>query len=87
VISRREDAPKSRRYSRLNCDGEDIVPIPGTRRIAWLEENAAAATLKLTTEELQRIDGVLRQNEVAGTRYVAAGMALVNADTAARRPT
>lgn len=59
--------------------GPDIVPIPGTRRISRLDENAAATTLKLTDEELQRIDQVLASNSVAGTRYPAAGMASVNA--------
>lgn len=59
--------------------GADIVPIPGTRSISRLDENAAATTLKLTQDELQRIDQVLASNSVAGTRYPAAGMASVNA--------
>ncbi|MED5619929.1 aldo/keto reductase [Ideonella sp. BN130291] len=56
-----------------------LVPIPGTRRIARLDENAAAATLALGPQELERIDRVLAQREVAGTRYPAASMASVNA--------
>lgn len=56
----------------------DIVPIPGTRSISRLDENAAATALKLTEDELQRIDQVLASNSVAGTRYPAAGMASVN---------
>lgn len=59
--------------------GPDIVPIPGTRKISRLDENAGAASIRLTDEELQRIDGVLASHEIAGTRYPAAGMATVNA--------
>jgi aryl-alcohol dehydrogenase-like predicted oxidoreductase len=42
--------------------GDDVVPIPGTKRVAYLEENVAAASLVLTTDELARLDGIsLRQ--------------------------
>ena len=59
--------------------GEDIVPIPGTRRIGRLDENADAALIRLDAAERQRIDDVLAAHAVAGTRYPAAGMASVNA--------
>jgi aryl-alcohol dehydrogenase-like predicted oxidoreductase len=59
--------------------GPDIVPIPGTRRISRLDENAGAASIRLDANELQRIDQVLGAHDVAGTRYPAAGMAAVNA--------
>lgn len=59
--------------------GDDIVPIPGTRRIERLEENAGAARIVLTDAEQQRIDEVLTQHAVAGTRYPEAHMAAVNA--------
>jgi aryl-alcohol dehydrogenase-like predicted oxidoreductase len=58
--------------------GPDIVPIPGTRRIERLEENAGATAITLTDAELRKIDGVLAQHTVAGTRYPAAGMNNVN---------
>lgn len=58
--------------------GEDIVPIPGTRRISRLEENVGAIHIHLTAEELQRMEEVLNTNAVAGTRYPEAGMASVN---------
>lgn len=58
--------------------GEDIVPIPGTRRITRLEENAGATRLTLTTDELKRIDAALGAMPTAGARYPAAGMATVN---------
>jgi len=56
-----------------------IVPIPGTRRIARLEENAAATSIALTNAEERRIAEVLAKQTVAGTRYLPAGMASVNA--------
>jgi aryl-alcohol dehydrogenase-like predicted oxidoreductase len=61
--------------------GPDIVPIPGTRRIERLRENAVATALKLTSAELQKIDRVLAANGVAGERYPPAGMAVVNAES------
>jgi aryl-alcohol dehydrogenase-like predicted oxidoreductase len=59
--------------------GDDIVPIPGTRRVERLNENAGAASMALSPLELERIDRVLAEQPVAGTRYPAAGMASVNA--------
>ena len=58
--------------------GEDIVPIPGTRRIERLDENAGAARIRLDVAELRTIENVLAGHAVAGTRYPAAGMAAVN---------
>ena len=58
--------------------GDDIVPIPGTRRIERLDENAAATRLRLSEGELQRIAQVLEQHRVAGLRYPEPGMASVN---------
>jgi aryl-alcohol dehydrogenase-like predicted oxidoreductase len=58
------------------AQGEDIVPIPGTKRRTYLEQNAAAADVKLTAEDLQRIEAELPA--VAGDRYDEAGMAAVN---------
>ena len=57
------------------AQGEDIVPIPGTKRRSYLEENAAAADVKLTADDLARIDAELPP--VVGERYNAAAMALV----------
>jgi aryl-alcohol dehydrogenase-like predicted oxidoreductase len=62
----------------LLAQGPDIVPIPGTRRISRLDENAGAARIQLDEAELRRIDAVLASHAVAGTRYPAAGMASVN---------
>lgn len=56
----------------------NVVPIPGTRRIERLDENAAAARLVLDASTLQAIDSALAATPVAGTRYPAAGMTLLN---------
>jgi aryl-alcohol dehydrogenase-like predicted oxidoreductase len=51
------------------AQGEQIVPIPGTKRRSYLEENAAAAAVTLTQEELRRIDDVAPLGAGAGDRY------------------
>ena len=56
--------------------GEDIVPIPGTKRRSYLEENAAAADITLTQEELDRIDEASPSGSAAGDRYP--DMSMVN---------
>ena len=58
--------------------GEDIVPIPGTKRRKYLEENVGALNVQLTAEDLQRIDEIAPQGAAAGTRYPEAMMGLVN---------
>ena len=58
--------------------GDDIVPIPGTRSIARLDENANAAQVKLGAEDLERIGGVLEKTEVVGQRYPEAFMSRLN---------
>jgi aryl-alcohol dehydrogenase-like predicted oxidoreductase len=58
------------------AQGDDLVPIPGTKRRTYLEQNAGAVDVELTDEDLARIDAELP--EVAGPRYDEAGMASVN---------
>jgi aryl-alcohol dehydrogenase-like predicted oxidoreductase len=58
------------------AQGEDVVPIPGTKRRSYLEQNAAAVDVELTGDDLARIDAELP--EAAGERYDEAGMASVN---------
>jgi len=60
------------------AQGEDIVPIPGTKRRRYLEENAGALDLKLTTEDLRRIEEVFPFGAAAGERYPEHMMVLVN---------
>jgi aryl-alcohol dehydrogenase-like predicted oxidoreductase len=58
------------------AQGDDIVPIPGTKRRKYLEENAAATEVELTEDDLARIESELP--EVSGDRYAPEGMAAVN---------
>jgi aryl-alcohol dehydrogenase-like predicted oxidoreductase len=59
------------------AQGGDIVPIPGTKRRKYLEENAAAVDVKLSAEDLRRIDEVFPQEAAAGERYPEAMMKMV----------
>jgi aryl-alcohol dehydrogenase-like predicted oxidoreductase len=58
------------------AQGEDVVPIPGTKRRRYLEDNAAAVEVELSQEDLARIEAEMP--EVSGDRYDEAGMASVN---------
>jgi aryl-alcohol dehydrogenase-like predicted oxidoreductase len=53
----------------LLAQGDDIVPIPGTKRRTYLEENIAAVGIKLTADELQQIETVAPKGVAAGDRY------------------
>src|SRR3954465_3822575 len=58
------------------AQGDDIVPIPGTKRRSYLEQNSAAVDVELTADDLRRIEAELP--EAAGDRYNEAGMASIN---------
>ncbi|MFI5828295.1 aldo/keto reductase [Streptomyces sp. NPDC051578] len=58
--------------------GTDVVPIPGTRRQRYLEENLAALAVDLAPEDLAAIEAAAPPEQVAGTRYDAANLAFVN---------
>lgn len=60
------------------AQGEDIIPIPGTKQIRYLDENLAALNVQLTPEELRHIDAVLPAGSTSGQRYHAYGMQAVN---------
>lgn len=58
--------------------GEDIVPIPGTKRRKYLEENTSAVEIELTQEDLEGIDETAPKGAAAGERYSESGMRTVN---------
>ena len=60
------------------AQGEHLVPIPGTKRVRYLEENAGAAAVTLSAAQLAEIDTAVPADAVAGDRYTPAGMAGVN---------
>jgi aryl-alcohol dehydrogenase-like predicted oxidoreductase len=51
------------------AQGEDIVPIPGTKRVKYLEENVGALDVQLTPQDLAEIEKILPKGAVAGERY------------------
>jgi aryl-alcohol dehydrogenase-like predicted oxidoreductase len=60
------------------AQGEDIVPIPGTKRLRFLDENMGAAAVRLSAGELAEIDAALPAGRAAGERYPAHSMQAVN---------
>ena len=60
------------------AQGEDIVPIPGTKHVKYLDQNIGALDVQLSDEDLQRLDAILPPGAAAGERYHARGMETVN---------
>ena len=60
------------------AQGKDIVPIPGTKKIKYVDENAAAIDIQLTADELNLLNDLSSQFEIAGDRYHEAGMKSIN---------
>jgi len=60
------------------AQGKDIVPIPGTKRRRYLEENAGALDVRLSPDDLRRLDDAMPRGVAAGLRYSAEGMKTVN---------
>lgn len=61
------------------AQGQDIVPIPGTKRRRYLEENLGALSVQLSAQELAQLDAVFPPDVAAGSRYPQAAMASINA--------
>ncbi|TMA12626.1 MAG: aldo/keto reductase [Deltaproteobacteria bacterium] len=60
------------------AQGDDIIPIPGTKRRSYLEQNAAAVEITFSAEELRRIEEVVPRGAASGLRYAEEMMTLVN---------
>ncbi|MGX4687818.1 aldo/keto reductase [Streptomyces sp. JNUCC 63] len=76
IAQERDVAPAQLAIAWVLAQGDDLVPIPGTKRRTYLEQNAAAVDVVLTEDDLARIDAELP--EPAGERYDEAGMRSVN---------
>jgi aryl-alcohol dehydrogenase-like predicted oxidoreductase len=63
----------------VHAQGKDVVPIPGTKRRTYLEENVAALAVRLTADDLRRIAAVAPRGVAAGLRYPEGAMRAVNA--------
>ncbi len=78
IAAQKRCTPAQLALAWLLARGTDIVPIPGTKKRKYLEENVGALRVKLTAEDLRRIDEVAPKGVAAGERYPAAAMQRVN---------
>jgi aryl-alcohol dehydrogenase-like predicted oxidoreductase len=78
IAARKEVTPSQLALAWVLAQGTDIVPIPGTRRIANLQENVAAVDISLSDDELAAINQVAPAGVAAGERYAPAGMEAVH---------
>ena len=78
IAEKRGCTPGQLALAWLLAQGKDIIPIPGTKRRTYLEENAASADIKLSQDDLNKIDEVAPQGVAAGKRYPEQLMNLVN---------
>ncbi|HYT67636.1 MAG TPA: aldo/keto reductase [Vicinamibacterales bacterium] len=76
IAAQKDCTPAQLALAWLLSRGEDIVPIPGSTKAERVEENAAAAIIALSAQEIQQLDGVVRM--VAGERYPEGGMRTLN---------
>ncbi|KAJ5674036.1 hypothetical protein N7462_009475 [Penicillium macrosclerotiorum] len=81
VAKAHEATPAQIALAWLLAQGLNFIPIPGTKSAAKMDENAAAAGLQLSEEEVQWIHGLAKQAEIEGLRYPAATMAILCTDT------
>ena len=78
IVAEKDATPGQLALAWLLAQGDDIVPIPGTKRRKYLEENAAAADITLTEEDLRRIEEAMPKGSAAGERYAEQQMQAVN---------
>jgi aryl-alcohol dehydrogenase-like predicted oxidoreductase len=78
VAKQKRCTPSQLALAWLLAQGDDLVPIPGTKRVQYLEENVGALDVQLSAEDLRRIDEIAPQGVAAGSRYPEGGMATVN---------
>jgi len=78
IAAEKQCKPSQLALAWVMAQGDDIVPIPGTKRRSYLEENAGASQLTLSPADLARIDVVAPKDAAAGARYPEAAMRFVN---------
>ena len=78
MAQQKECTPGQLALAWVLAQGDDVVPIPGTKRVKYLEENVESLVVQLSLEELAELDRIAPKDAAAGTRYTAAGMGLVN---------
>jgi len=60
------------------AQGQDVVPIPGTKRVKYLDDNLGAVTVRLTADDLAQIDAILPEGAASGARYPAQSMQVID---------
>lgn len=78
IAERRGVKPGQLALAWVLAKGSDVVPIPGTKRRKYLEENVAAAEIRLTPAEVAELEAAVPQNEVVGDRYAAENMKAID---------
>ena len=78
LAARKGCSPAQLAIAWVLAQGDDIVPIPGTKRRRYLEENIGALDVQLSPKELAEIDTILPAGAAAGSRYSAPGMRTIN---------
>jgi aryl-alcohol dehydrogenase-like predicted oxidoreductase len=78
IAAQHDATPAQIALAWLMHKGDDVVPIPGTKRRKYLEENAAAASITLSKAEIDRLDDALRPESISGPRYNERAMGWVD---------
>jgi aryl-alcohol dehydrogenase-like predicted oxidoreductase len=78
VASRKDATPAQIALAWLLHKGDDVVPIPGTKRRKYLEDNVAAADVSLSAQEMRELDAALSAEKVSGPRYAPRQMAMID---------
>jgi len=78
IAARKGVKPAQLALAWVLAKGEDLVPIPGTKRRKYLEENAAAVDIRLAAADVAELEAAVPQNEIAGERYSAAAMKAID---------
>jgi aryl-alcohol dehydrogenase-like predicted oxidoreductase len=78
LAARRHLTPGQLALAYVMAKGEDVVPIPGTKRRKYLEENGAAAAVKLSVKDVEELEAAVPWSDVAGGRYGEAGLKTID---------
>ncbi len=78
IADRRGVKPGQLALAWVLAKGDDLIPIPGTKRRKYLEENAAATDIKLAPDEVAELEAAVPQDEIAGERYAPANLQAID---------
>jgi aryl-alcohol dehydrogenase-like predicted oxidoreductase len=78
IAERKGVTPAQLALAWVLAKGEDLLPIPGTKRRKYLEENAAVVDIRLTSADIAELEAAVPENEIAGERYAAAAMKAID---------